>query len=156
MLAYGEMERRKIFAGLFVVLVILGVIFGIKKAKESKVVAPLDIPTQEETQELESRFNLTIPDDSEKINLQGEGVGIATRKYEGGVFSHVVIADLPEPEKGKYEGFLVKDENNRIQTGTLKLAKGGYILEFTSNTDYSSYSKVEIKLQDKTILTGSF
>jgi len=153
------MGRKEIFVGLFVILVILGVIFGIKKAKDSKV-KTLDIPTSIETQELESRFKLSIPDGVEKINLQAasgfEGVGIATRKFANGVFSQMIIADLPEPESGNYQAWLKKDETNKISTGVLKFAKGGYLLEFTSNINYSDYNKVEVKLGEKVVLTGSF
>ncbi len=153
------MGRKEVFVGLFVILVILGVIFGVKKARDSKV-KPLNIPTPIETQELESKFNLTIPDDVEKINLQVasgfEGMGVATRKFVNGVFSHIIIADLPEPASGNYQSWLIKDDNTKIPTGTLKLAKGGYLLDFTSNTNYSNYKKVEVKLGDKIVMTGSF
>ena len=153
------MGRKEVFVGLFVVLVILGIVFGVKKARDSKV-KPLNIPTSVETQELESKFNLTIPDDVEKINLQVafgfEGMGVATRKFVNGVFSHIIIADLPEPASGNYQSWLIKDDNTKIPTGTLKLAKGGYLLDFTSNTNYSNYKKVEVKLGDKIVMTGSF
>ena len=153
------MGRKEIFVGLFVILVVLGIIFGVKKAKDSKV-KPLNIPTPVATQNLETRFKLTIPSDVEKINLQVafgfEGQGMATRKFANGVFSHIIIADLPEPALGSYQAWLVKDDNTKISTGTLRLAKGGYVLEFTSNTDYSDYKKVEVRLNDKVVLTGSF
>lgn len=153
------MGRKEVFVGLFVVLVILGIVFGVKKARDSKV-KPLNIPTSVETQELESKFNLTIPDDVEKINLQVafgfEGVGVATRKFANGVFSHIIIADLPEPASGSYQSWLIKDDNTKIPTGTLRLAKGGYLLDFTSNINYSDYKKVEVKLSDKIVMTGSF
>jgi hypothetical protein len=151
--------RKEVFIGLFVILVIFGIIFGVKKAKESRV-KPLDIPTPVQTQELESKFKLTIPSDVEKINLQAqsgfEGVGIATRKFANGVFSHMVIADLLEPTSGSYKGWLIKDDNTKISTGVLRFAKGGYLLEFTSDTDYSDYKKVEVKLREKIVLSGSF
>ena len=153
------MGRKEIFVGLFVILVILGIIFGIKKAKDSKV-KPLNIPTPVVTQELESRFKLAIPDNSERINLQAvpgfEGVGIATRKFANGVFSHIIVADLPTPETGNYQAWLIRDSNTKVSTGALKLAKGGYLLEFNSNIDYSDYKKVEVKLENKVVLTGSF
>ena len=153
------MGRKEIFVGLFVILVIFGVIFGVKKAKEAKV-KPLNIPTPIETQELESRFNLIVPSDVEKINLQAafgfEGMGVATRKFANGVFSHIIIADLPEPASGNYQSWLIKDDNTKISTGTLKLAKGGYLLEFNSNINYSDYKKVEVRLGEKVVLTGSF
>lgn len=153
------MGRKEIFVGLFVILVVLGIIFGVKKAKDSKV-KPLNIPTPVATQNLETRFKLTIPSDVEKINLQVafgfEGMGIATRKFANGVFSHIIIADLPEPASGNYQAWLIKDDTNKISTGVLKLAKGGYLLEFNSNIDYSDYKKVEVKLGEKVVLTGSF
>lgn len=153
------MGRKEVFVGLFVILVILGVIFGIKKAKDSKV-KPLSIPTPIETQPLESKFNFTIPEDVEKINLQAalgfEGVGVATRKFVNGVFSHIIIADLQDPAAGNYQAWLIKDDNTKISTGVLKLAKGGYLLEFSSNINYSDYNKVEVKLGNKVVLTGSF
>lgn len=153
------MGRKEVFIGLFVVLVIFGIIFGVRKAREPKV-KPLNIPTPTITQNLEDRFNLTIPTDVEKINLQApsgfEGVGIATRKFTGGVFTHIIIADLPEPTSGSYRAWLIKDDSAKISTGVSRLAKGGYILEFTSKVDYSDYKKVEVKLGDKVVLSGSF
>lgn len=153
------MGRKEIFIGLFVILVIIGIVFGIKKAKEAKV-KPLNIPIPTVTQELESKFKLTIPDDVEKINLQAtfgfEGASVATRKFASGVFSQMIIADLPAPESGNYQAWLIKDDNTKISTGTLRLAKGGYLLEFTSNTDYSDYKKVEVKLGENVVLLGSF
>lgn len=153
------MGRKEVFVGLFVILVIFGVIFGVKKAKEVKV-KPLNIPTPVTTQSLESKFNLTVPSDVEKINLQVafgfEGMGVATRKFANGVFSHIIMADLLEPASGNYQAWLIKDDTNKISTGVLKLAKGGYLLEFSSNIDYSDYKKIEVKLGDKIVMTGSF
>ncbi|MEK7061385.1 MAG: anti-sigma factor [Patescibacteria group bacterium] len=153
------MGRKEIFVGLFVILVIIGIIFGVKKAKDAKV-KPLVIPTPVETQQLENKFNVTIPSDVEKINLQAafgfEGMGIATRKFANGTFSHIVIADLPQPASGSYKAWLIKDDTTKISTGVLRLAKGGYLLEFTSNTDYSNFKKVEVKLGERIVLSGSF
>jgi hypothetical protein len=153
------MGRKEIFVGLFVVLVIIGIIFGVRKAKDAKV-KPLVIPTPVENQQLENKFNVTIPTDVEKINLQAsngfEGVGIATRKYANGTFSHIIIADLPQPISGSYQGWLIKDDNTKISTGVLRLAKGGYLLEFTSRVDYSDYKKVEVRLGESVVLSGSF
>jgi len=153
------MGRKEVFVGLFVILVVLGIIFGVRKAKEAKI-KPLNIPTPVPTQGLEGRFKLSIPDDVEKINLQiafgFEGQGVATRKFANGVFSHIIIADLPEPASGNYQAWLIKDDNTKISTGVLKLAKGGYLLEFSSNINYSDYKKIEVKLDDKIVMTGSF
>jgi hypothetical protein len=153
------MGRKEIFVGIFVVLVIIGIIFGVRKTREAKV-KPLVIPTPVETQQLENKFNLTIPSDVEKINLQAssgfEGVGVATRKFAGGTFSHIIIADLSQPESGSYQGWLIKDDNTKISTGMLRLAKGGYLLEFTSKVDYSDFKKVEVRMGESIVLSGSF
>ncbi len=152
------MKRGQVLLGIFIVLVVLGIFFGTKKAREPKLKVT-DTDTVE-TQEFENRFNITIPDDVEKIDLQAssgfEGAGVATRKFDRGNFSHVVIADLPDPSSGNYQAWLVKDDTTNIFTGLLRLAKGGYILEFNSKIDYSDYNKVEIRLQDKIVLSGSF
>jgi hypothetical protein len=81
-------------------------------------------------------------------------MGIATRKQENGTFIHVVLADLPDPEEGSfYEGWLVRGEVGDtdfdfISTGKMILAKGGYLLEFESTTDYSDYPGVVITLEE--------
>lgn len=153
------MGRKRLFAGLFVILVIFGIVYGIKRAKDSRV-QPLTISTPIAVQNLQDRFNIVVPDDVEKISLDVmfgfEGVGIATRKYADGTFSHIVIADLPEPASGNYQAWLIKDDRTKISTGALKFAKGGYLMEFTSNTDYSDYKKVEVRLGTATVLSGSF
>ena len=57
----------------------------------------------------------------------------------------------------------MEDDSKVIPTGKLLLEKGGYILEFQSTKDYSSYKKVVVSLEkrlgkspEKNILEGSF
>lgn len=160
------MGRKEIFIGLFVILTIVGIAVGVKKAKSPK--SPLVIPTPGVQKKIEDAFKLVIPEDLERVELNKisdiEGTGIATRKYQNGKFSHMILADLPDPENGMfYQGWLQKDEGNIISTGKLRLAKGGYLLEFESNIDYSDHKKVFVTLEkvldnnlEKRILEGSF
>jgi hypothetical protein len=118
-------------------------------------------------EELEETFNVTIPENVEKIELRdvsgGTAKGLATRDYSNGQFTLTVLADLPEPKDGFYQGWLVKDETTFISANKLTIAKGGYLLDFMSRTDYSDYPKVLITLEkvfdnqpEVHILEGSF
>lgn len=158
------MGKREILTGLFVILVIFGVVYGIKKAKAPKLQVP-QTPSVEE--QIENSFNLVIPEDVERVDLNKvsdiEGTGIATRKFEDGKFTQMILADLPDPVAGFfYQGWLAKGDEY-LPTGKLAVAKGGYLLEFTSTKDYSDYKKVVVSLETvlstkptKIILEGSF
>jgi len=166
------MNRRDIVIGLVVLAVVVGAVYWTRSRQQASVVtSPSPAPSIEES--LESRFNLQIPEDVEKADLTdvsgGDGSGIATRKLEAGLFSHTVLADLPDPTPGTfYEGWLVRGREGEanfafISTGKLGIAKGGYLLEFSSRTDYSDYTgvvvtseKVDDKKPETHILEGSF
>ncbi len=160
------MNRRDIAIGLIVLaLVLVGAYFLIRSRREKPQVVTTPQPKIEE--KLEETFRLNIPEDVDKaelVDVTGGGAsGIATRKFENGVFTHTVLADLPDPTAGTfYEGWLVKNLSF-FSTGKMRIAKGGYLLEFTSSVDYSDYNKVVItleKVDDKKpevhILEGSF
>ncbi len=164
------MKARDVVIGFVVLVILIGGALWIRKAK-NKVETP--VPTPNITERISKTFNLEIPDDVDKAELTdvsgGDGSGVATRKFETGIFSHAVLADLPEPTPGYfYEGWLVRgkvgDSNfSYFSTGKLGIAKGGYLLNFASAKDYSDYTKVVVtleKVNDKTpeqhILEGSF
>lgn len=162
--------------GIVNILLILAVVFGVYYfffRAETPDILPETEMTQEEERQFEDAFNLEIPDDIEKILLEdvtgGDTMAIATREYEGGLFSHTVLADLSDPLPGTfYEGWLVIGEPGDanfhfISTGKMRVAKGGYLLEFESSTDYSDHLGVVITLEEvfdatpeKHILEGSF
>ena len=165
------MKSRDIVIGIVVLLVIGGLLYLRQRNKagdEMKVPETLSVE-----ESLEDKFKIQIPEDVDKAELKdvsgGSSSAIATRKYENNKFSHSVLADLPDPEQGSfYEGWLVRGEEGEdnfsvISTVKMSLAKGGYLLEFESNNDYSDYNKVVItlekvadKLPEKHILEGSF
>lgn len=163
------MKRKDIVIGLLILAVLAGIIFWFRKPKEEFKVP--EIPSVEE--KMEEFFNVEIPEDVEKAQLKdvmgGDALGIATRRYENGAFVHVVLADLPDLEEGFfYEGWLVKgkegdDDFDYISTGKMRLAKGGYLIEFESSTDYLNYQEVVITLEktednnpEKHVLKGAF
>ena len=163
------MRTREIVIGVIILAVVAGAIVWIRRAKTAQ--EPLPTPSIEE--KIEKTFNLEIPEDVERADLNdvtgGTGSGIATRKYASGRFTHALLADLPEPASGTfYEGWLVRGKEGEanfafISTGRMRVAKGGYLLELTSSTDYSDYKGVVVTLErvdDKKpeahILEGSF
>jgi len=163
------MRTRDIVIGLVILAALALAIVLIRKAANKEEALPA--PSIEE--KIEKSFNFEIPEDVERTDLTdvsgGTGSGIATRKYESGRFTHAVLADLPEPAAGTfYEGWLVRGKEGDanfayILTGSLRIAKGGYLLEFESSRDYSDYSFVVVTLEkvndqkpETHILEGSF
>lgn len=165
------MNKRDIVIGVLILLLLSGVIFWRQRSKPTEERKVPDTLSLEE--ELEEKFRLEIPEDVDKAQLKdvsgGNSSGIATRKFQEGKFTHTLLADLPEPEQGAfYEGWLLRGEEGSenfsiVSTGRLRLAKGGYLLEFESTTDYSDFDKVLVSLEkiadknpEKHILEGSF
>ena len=163
-----QMNRRDILIGLVILAILAGIIYFVRRPQTPTLETVSTTPSPELEEQLESNFNFTIPDNVEKAQLKdvtgGTAEGIATRSFENGEFIHTVLVDLPDPVAGTfYEGWLVKADDTFFSTGALRIAKGGYLLEFDSSTDYSDYNKVVITLEkknDKTpekhILEGSF
>ncbi|MBU0572782.1 anti-sigma factor [Patescibacteria group bacterium] len=163
------MKRKDIVIGLIVLAALAGIIYWFQKPKEELKVP--ETPSVEE--KMEGIFSVEIPEDIEKAQLKdavgGDASGIATRSYDNGTFIHVVLADLPGPEEGFfYEGWLVRGKEGDadfdfISTGIMRLAKGGYLLEFESEIDYLDYQGVVITLEEteddipeKHVLEGAF
>jgi len=148
------MKRKDIVIGLVVLAALAGIIFWIRKPKEE-----LTVPQTTSVEEkMENFFNVEIPEDVEKAQLKdvvgSDASGVATRNYENDLFVHVVLADLPDPEEGSfYEGWLVRgkagdDDFDFISTGKMNFAKGGFLLEFESDVDYSDHPGVVITLEE--------
>ena len=165
------MKKRDIVIGLVVLLLLAGVIYWrqrVEKPEEIKI--PETLSTEDK---IEERFNVQIPENVEKAELKdvsgSNASGIATRKFENGEFELGILADLPTPETGEfYQGWVNKGEEGKedyriLTLGKLRIAKGGYLLDFKSSTDYTDYNKVVVSLEktlssapDRLILEGSF
>lgn len=158
-------KTRDVVIGVIVIALVITAGLVYRNLKSEKTL-PTPTPSTTNRDEIVKGFNYQIPEDVESIELKdvsgGLGRAIATRKYENGTFIHAVLADLPDLEQGFYEGWLVLGDKY-ISTGKLRIAKGGYLLEFESTTDYSAYNKVVITKElkdDQTpethVLEGSF
>lgn len=151
-------SKRDILTGLIIILLIVGGVLFYKKIKTPK---PLSSPTPQTVNykdELESIFNLNIPEDTNTINLKdvsgGNGRGIAT--------STEILADIEDPASGYfYQGWL-ENSGGLISLGKLRIAKGGWLIEY-DGSKYPEYKKIIISLEksfdsnlEKRILEGSF
>ncbi|OGM19745.1 hypothetical protein A2686_05325 [Candidatus Woesebacteria bacterium RIFCSPHIGHO2_01_FULL_38_10] len=160
----ATMNKKDIVVGLMILVLLAGAVYLRQRGGEEELKVPQTLSTEDK---IEEKFNLVIPEGVDKAELKdvsgGTSSGLATRKFEKSVFEHSILADLPDPESGKfYEGWLVKG-GELISTGKLKIAKGGWMLNFSSKTNYSDYSKVVVTIEEKEdktpekyILEGSF
>ena len=163
------MNKRDIVIGFIILAVVAGIIYFVRRPK----VTPIVTPTPGVEEQIESKFNTVIPDDTQRAELKdatgGASSGIAARKFENGKFNLTVLADLPDLTSGEvYEVWLVRGKTGDpsysiIAIGAMQIAKGGYLLDFSANKDYSDYQQVVISLEtkltnipQKSVLEGSF
>ncbi|MFC1649646.1 hypothetical protein ACFL2C_02985 [Patescibacteria group bacterium] len=116
---------------------------------------------------IEESFQLEIPEDVEKVELQGtqNSKAIATRDIRDGVTELTILADLPD---GEYHAALVLgsegDDNFEIlPLGNLGLAKGGYLIDHQSDSDLSEYNRIIVSsnpitsdIPEDLVFDGSF
>lgn len=146
------MKTRDIITGFIVLVILIGVVLFIRnRSVKSPAVVPTATPSI--TQKVSQTFNgLTIPQGVEQTELKdvtgGASFGIATRTE--------ILANLPALPSGQfYQGRLANSAGKIVILGNLRLAKGGYILEYSS-TKYPGYNTVIVAQAGKTILQGSF
>ena len=167
------MNKRDIVIGFVILVVLAVVVLSLRRERTASVPnLPQATPVSGE-QKIESSFKVNIPDDVEKADLKdvsgSDGIAIATRKFENNTYTATVLADISDPKAGEfYQAWVskgdLKDSNSEfISLGKLKLAKGGWMIEFRSNTNYSDYKNVLISLEstfdskpETHILEGSF
>ena len=165
------MKRRDIVIGAVLLVLLAGFIFIRQRmSRDDEMIVPETLSSE---QIFEEKFNIQIPEDADKAELKTvgdlDGSGIAIRKFEEGKFTHSVLVDLPDPEQGYfYEGWLAKGEEGEenyaiVSTGKLRLAKGGWMLDYTSAIDLSDHSKVIVSLEktfdrnlESKVLEGDF
>lgn len=137
------MKLRDIVIGAIVVILLIVLVFWFKKTRiENNKDLVVDPPTVEE--KISKTFNgFNIPEDVAKIELKdvtgGNSFGIATE--------NMVLADLPEVQRGKYYQVWMDDR----LLGNMRVAKGGYLYEGNLKGQV-----VSVKLDDKVLLEGSF
>lgn len=144
------MKFRDIVIGAIVLGILVGGALWIRKARLDKQALTVTTPTTEE--KISDTFNgLTIPEGTQKAELRdvsgGNGFGIATRTE--------VLADLPEPPSGKVYQVRIEKGDQKVLLGTMRVAKGGYMLEYDSSK-YPGYERVVVFSGEERILEGSF
>lgn len=137
-----------------------------------------EVPIPKENRERETakpsgdvlKLILQNPDIAKTAELKAvdksSSFGIGYRLSKAGVFSHAVTALLQDPPQGVvYEGWLVQQSPLQFfSTGVMaKDPEGKWILEYTANQDFPSYTKVVITTETKVdgipethILEGEF
>lgn len=148
----SAMKTRDIVTGLVVLVVIIAGVLLLRNARNKKL-AGNPTPTPSITQKMNNTFpGLNIPQGSVKAELKdvtgGESYGVATETE--------IVANLPDLKAGQvYQAWLTNESGKKLLLGNLKLAKGGFILEYNSSK-YQGYNKISITLGTKSILEGSF
>lgn len=161
------MRTRDVVVGFIVsVLFIVGILL-IVRAKTSKKVQNTPVPTPN-YQQIESKFPaLPVPSNADRAALTdvsgGAGMGEAWRTYQNGKFTLTIMADLPPYQAGHFYQGWISNGTTYISVGGLGITKGGYLVNFTSAKDLTSYNRVVVTSETKFdnnpethILEGSF
>lgn len=154
---------------VFIILVVLtlGGGYWLFSRDDTPTVADIPLPTPTIEEKVEGVFDIQIPDGVDKAELRdisgGNAGAIATRLFENNFFEHTILADLPDLEGDFYYQAWLSNGIMFRPTGMLRVAKGGYLLEYNTNEDLTSYSSVIISEEDspvsapgKIVLEGEF
>ncbi len=170
------MKTSDIVKGAIVVAAVAGFFYFINQQPEEEVDDPdvqFSQDTTDETQrQIEEKFNTQVPEGADRAELKSndiEGRALATRETTGEATIISILADIPDPTAGSfYQAWIIRgeerDENfDRISLGRLRVAKGGFVTEFTSERDLSEYNNLLISREttqdsepEETALEGSF
>lgn len=164
------MNRRNLIIGILI-LAALALFLYFRKGKNPQPLTETPNPTPTSSS-IENNFKTTIPTSAEKIILSdetgGNATGLAARDFSDDKFTLTVLADLPQPSSGTfYQAWIVKGTDlagsSKLSLGRLSEEKGGYVVNFTVNKDYSDYNLVVVSEEtqadstiEKPILQGSF
>jgi hypothetical protein len=121
--------------------------------------------TEERTNQFLKDAGITIPEGSERANLEDAtnsgATGIATRRETNGRTNVTVIAGVPN-ENNAYVGWLVNEAGEYRRLGTMRIAKGGLTLDF-SGSNLDGFDQVVVSEEanvgskpTKEVLRGSF
>ena len=163
------MKTRDVVTGFIVLTVLIAGVLWFRNLKNRK---PVSIPPPPPISIIKKKVpqkcgGLKIPANADKADLKdvsgGVGLGEAVRTYQNGKFSLTILAGLPDPKTGYfYQGWIVNG-TTYLSLGKLRVAKGGYLVDFRSTTNYSNIKNVVVTLEkvfnntpETRILEGSF
>ncbi len=153
------MKGRDVIIGfIFLVILIAGALWIFRNRNQRDNNLPT--PTSTISERVNSAFpSLKVPEGADRADMNnvsgGEGLGVATRQKTNIGYSVTVMANLPTPNSGNYIAEL-SDGSTKITLGRLTETKSGYLVNFSSAQDLSSYNKVTVKLDNASVLEGSF
>lgn len=165
------MKLRDIVIALIILGVVGFILYNISTTDNTPELEVTPTPSSSE-QDFEERFGRNIPDDVERVELrepaaegeeQGQVSAIATRDVRDGTYMATILADLDDPDAGEsYYAWVNRDEEF-VLLGRLRAAKGGWLIDYESSTDYSELNRVVISEQaspgtqpEDIVLEGSF
>ena len=143
--------RNEFIAFIIMVAIIAGVLYVKNRNKSTPTVVPTAPPSVQ--LQLQNKFNgLTVPTGAGSIELKdvsgGTGMGIATKTE--------ILADLKSLSAGQsYQAYLADPSGKTVLLGTLKMSKGGWILDYDSSK-FPGYNKIIVSQGNTHILEGSF
>jgi len=164
-------KTKNVLIGVvFFIILILVAIFLINRHQNALNEAnssPLPTPVSAFEQQLKDNFGITVPDTAVKADLKdvtgNNQVGLVTENKVNSQNDYTVIANLEDPTPGYfYEAWLVNG-NDTVSLGMLSVAKGGWLVDYTTSKDLSDHKTVWVTLEryndntpEKHILEGSF
>lgn len=168
--------RNILIIAVIFIVIILVIIFLIRRNRNANTLSlnsALPTPTSNYQQELKDNFGIVLPTNAIKADLKdvngGNQMGLATKDLENGQSSYAIIANLEDPATGNfYQAWLIRGKEgdtdyDLVSLGKLYLAKGGWMVTYTTGKDLSDHKTVLITSEstfdntpEKHILEGSF
>ena len=149
-------KKSNVWKMLLVVLLVVS-FAGCRRGEEQE-----EEPASEEVQ-LEQNVNkfleeneVTISTEGARANLAdvsgGDAAGVATKEQEENSADFTVLAALPDLDGGSYQAWVAVGEGEYTNLGSMRAAKGGYLIERSMDGDFSEANVVEVS---KETLVGS-
>ncbi len=147
-------SKKDVIIGFVIIILIVVGAFFYKNNKTSKIKTIPSPVSIEYKNDFEGQFKYDIPENSNSIELKGEGRGLATDKE--------ILADIDNPQVGYFYQGWVEDGGSLVSLGKLVEGKGGWMVEFPQilNTEGK---RIIVTLEkdfdnkiEKRILEGSF
>ncbi|MBU0570342.1 hypothetical protein KKB40_06245 [Patescibacteria group bacterium] len=164
------MNKRDIIIGLVILVALAGVVFWRQKDTDEQLTVPQTLSIEDKIEEV---FNIQFPKDIDRAELRDvsgrDSSAIAVREIKNDQFEYSVLADLPEPLEGQiYQSWIRRGQEgdegySLVSTGVMRMAKGGWMVNFKSPTDYFDHDRVIVSLEktldnqmEEQILEGFF
>lgn len=145
------MKNRNILIVFLVVLV--GVLLYMQLGSKSTMMQESEIEeesfmSEDGQADIKENGNTLVAQLEDVSGGESSGMGYILR--EDGRLTHLVEANLPDPEEGySYEGWLVSREDGLqfFSTGVMNKVEGKYVLNYSSQVPYEGYNEVVITLE---------